>query len=88
MAGKWRMDTVTTKMGDGGRVIIPAEIRKQCGIKVGDTLNITAEDDELIITTPRMALRRLQKRFRSIVPEGVSVVDEFIAERRKEAENE
>ncbi|MEQ1605326.1 MAG: AbrB/MazE/SpoVT family DNA-binding domain-containing protein [Pyrinomonadaceae bacterium] len=82
------MSTVSTKVTDGGRIVLPAEFRKQFDIEVGKTVNISSSPEGILITTPDMALRRLQKKFQGLVPDGISVVDEFIAERRKEAANE
>lgn len=83
------MEIATTKMTEGGRIVIPAEIRKRLGFEVGETFNLEIdENDSLRVTSRTQALRRAQQLFRKYVPEGVSVVDEFIAERRREAENE
>jgi len=82
------MGTIRTMVTEGGRVVIPAEFRKQYGIEVEKTINLTAEEDDLLITTADMTLRRLQRRFKAAVPEGVSLVDELIAERREGATNE
>jgi AbrB family looped-hinge helix DNA binding protein len=82
------MTVTTSRVTEGGRIVIPAELRRRFGIEIGETVTLTAEADGLVITTPAMALRRLQKRFRSVVPEGVSLTDELIAERREEARNE
>ena len=40
------------------------------------------------LTTAQRARRRAQERFRCLVPEGVSVVDEFLAEKRAEVARE
>jgi AbrB family looped-hinge helix DNA binding protein len=82
------MTVTTSRVTEGGRIVIPAELRRRFGIEIGESVTLTAEPDGLVITTPAMALRRLQKRFRSVVPEGVSLTDELIAERREEARNE
>jgi hypothetical protein len=42
----------------------------------------------LQITTQKEALRRIQALVRKHVPEGVSLVDELIKDRREEAANE
>lgn len=76
-------------MTEGGRVVIPAEIRKRLGLKLGETFNVEIDDDDSVRLTSRtQSLRRAQQLFRKHVPEGTAVVDEFLAERRKEAENE
>lgn len=80
---------LTTKMTEGGRIVIPAEIRKKLGFEIGETFNLEIDkDDSVRISSRSQALRRAQNLFRKYVPEGISVVDEFLAERRKEADNE
>jgi antitoxin PrlF len=77
-----------TQVGEGGRVVIPAVMRAALGVQVGDTVLLRFDDGELRILTPRQALRRAQELVRQYVPEGVSLVDELIAERRLEAARE
>jgi len=79
---------VWTQIGEGGRVVIPAVMRAALGVGVGDTVLLRFDDGELRILTPRQALRRAQELVRQYVPEGVSLVDELIAERRLEAARE
>ena len=79
---------IRAKVTQGGRIVIPAEMRKQLGIEIGEDVNLSLEDNTLKIITQRESIRKAQKLFRSLIPEGVSLVDELIADRRKEAENE
>jgi AbrB family looped-hinge helix DNA binding protein len=76
------------KMSEGGRVVIPAEIRKTLGIKDGDIVLWELVDGEARLTTKRERMRRAQTLIRQYVPEGVSLVDELVAERRAEFERE
>ena len=79
---------IKTKVTQGGRIVIPAEMRKQLGIEIGEDVNLSLEDNSLKIMTQKESIRKAQELFRKFVPEGVSIVDELIAERRKEAEND
>jgi len=78
------------KMSEGGRVVVPAEIRKALNIKDGDTVYWELKGGEARLTTRMARLHRAQeiaqKYFQA--PPGVSIVDEFIAERRAEAAHE
>jgi AbrB family looped-hinge helix DNA binding protein len=76
------------KMSDGGRVVVPAEIRKALGLKEGDVVLWELKDGEARLTTRRERLRRAQALIREYVPAGVSLSDELIAERRTEAERD
>jgi len=77
-----------TQIGEGGRVVIPAVMRASLGVGVGDTVLLRLDGGELRILTPRQAIRRAQELVRQYVPEGVSLADELIAERRLEAARE
>ncbi|MGH2355402.1 MAG: AbrB/MazE/SpoVT family DNA-binding domain-containing protein [Chloroflexota bacterium] len=82
------MNAIRTKMGAGGRIVIPAEYRKAMGIEPGDPVTIYLDEDGLRVLTTEQAVRRAQQIVRRYVPEGVSLVDELIAERRAEAARE
>lgn len=83
------MGIVTTKMTEGGRIVIPSEIRRRLGFEIGETFNLEIDENNSLRVSSRVqSLRRAQQLFRRHVPEGVAVVDEFIAERRREAESE
>jgi AbrB family looped-hinge helix DNA binding protein len=79
---------VKTKVTQGGRIVIPAEMRKQLGIEIGEEVSLRIDNDALQVLSRKSALSRIQKAVREVVPEGVSLVDELIADRRKEFENE
>ena len=82
------MAKVLAKLGEGGRLVIPAEYRKALGVKTGDELVLILEDKTMRVLTPHEAIKRAQAVVRSYVPEGVSLSDELIADRRKEAKLE
>lgn len=74
-------------VGPQGRLVIPAAVRKALGIEAGDTLLLHVSDGSLVLERRDAVLRRMQKRYEG-VREGVSLVDELIAERRAEAARE
>lgn len=80
----------TAKMSEGGRVVVPVEIRKALNIKDGDTVYWDMKDGEVRLTTKLARMRRAQELVLKYCPArpGESVVDEFIAERRGEAARE
>jgi AbrB family looped-hinge helix DNA binding protein len=82
------MTTTRVKVAEGGRIVIPAEYRKRLGVQVGDDVILQLDDGEIRLFTVREAIRRAQAMVRRYVPEGVSLVDELIAERRAEAARE
>lgn len=80
--------TTRIKLGPDGRVVIPAPFREALGLKEGQVLIASMEDGEVHLLTIPAAVRRAQAIVRKYVPEGVSLVDELIADRRREAEEE
>jgi AbrB family looped-hinge helix DNA binding protein len=82
------METVMTyhaKVIAGGKIVIPAKLRRALGVKEGDTLVVEEQDGALVIRTRWDALRRLQEEMRKLVPADVDMVEELIADRRREA---
>lgn len=73
---------------EAGRVLLPAEVRVALGVKEGDTLQGTVRDGKLTLLTSATAIRHTQERLANLVPPGVSLVDELIAERRAEVAKE
>ena len=62
--------------------------REALGLKEGDVLYARLKDGEMHLLTPAAAMRRAQSLVREFVPEGVSLVDELLEERRREVERE
>lgn len=78
----------TVRLGARGRLVLPAAIRERLAIGEGDKLVLTVEDGRTIRIT---SLRDLAEQMQGILKDaasGRSLVDELIAERRKEARNE
>jgi AbrB family looped-hinge helix DNA binding protein len=77
-----------SKMGQGGRVVIPGEYRRRLGLRSGDEIIMHLDDEGLHLYTPAQAVARAQALVRRYVPEGRSLSDELISERREEAVRE
>jgi AbrB family looped-hinge helix DNA binding protein len=71
-----------------GRIVIPASFRKVLGIKLGDEVTVRIEDNELRVSTLKAHIERAQRLVRRHVKPGTSLVDELIAERRREADRD
>ena len=70
------------KVGLDGRILVPADLRRAAGIEPGKPVNLRVEDGRLVVEDPMVALRRLQDMLAPLKSPGVSIVDEFLAERR------
>jgi AbrB family looped-hinge helix DNA binding protein len=51
------MYQIKTKLGEGGRIVIPAEYRQALGLQVGDEVILRLEGKELRIFTLNQAIR-------------------------------
>ena len=87
--GAMKEPSASTKVAVGpqGRLVVPAELRRELGFAPGDTLIATVEDGRLVLQKRETVLRRLRQRFAHI-PAGVSLADELISERRAESRRE
>jgi AbrB family looped-hinge helix DNA binding protein len=79
---------VALRIGPQGRVVIPAEMRRELEIEPGETLMAHVESHRLVLERREQILERLRGELRGKVPADVSVVDELIAERRADARRE
>lgn len=82
------MNGISTKIADGGRLVIPAEYRRKLGLETGDEVIIRIENGELRILTRAEAVKRAQAVVKQHVKKGRSLVDELSDERRAEASRE
>ena len=79
------MTEIRTKLGEGGRVVIPAQYRKALGLKPGDDVVLVLQDGEVRLLTPQQVVRRALALVRRYIPEGRSLSEELLRERREEA---
>jgi len=73
------------RLGPQGRAVIPAELRRELGLTTGAELVAWVEDDRLVLRRREDVERELWDLF-SDVP--VSMSEELLAERRREAARE
>jgi len=77
-----------TQITKGGRLVIPAKLRKALQIEAGDDVVLRLENGTLRLIPLHQAVRLAQDMVRKYVPEGVSLVDELIQARHEEAKRE
>ena len=85
------MRAIRTKLGKGGRVIIPTAFRQYLHLETGDDIILHMEDNLLYLTTAEQALQKLQKKVRNYIKttdQNISLVDELITMRRNDAKYE
>lgn len=72
------------KLGEGGRLVIPAAMRDALGIKPGDDMSLVVRNGVLTVRPYLQALRDIQKRVSEIAQGPGTSIDDFIEERRAE----
>ena len=85
------MNAIRSKLGEGGRVIIPANFRQMLHLAKGDDIILHCDNDVISITTPYQALLKLQQKLKhheNNTGESFSLADELISNRRAEVKNE
>jgi AbrB family looped-hinge helix DNA binding protein len=75
------------RVGRQGRIVIPAPLREEMGLGLGEELLGRVEDGRLVLERREDVVRRLRSRFRNIPAERV-LSEELISERREEAARE
>ena len=75
------------KLGRQGRIVIPASIRQELGLREGDVLHARVEGRRLVLETPLSIFERLRRELREAAGER-DLVAELLAERRDEAQRE
>jgi AbrB family looped-hinge helix DNA binding protein len=78
----------TVVLGESGRIVLPASIRKEFRLKPGEKLTVFSHDGEIRILSRKMALESIRAGI--IKQRGTlkGILDEFLAERHAEAARE
>jgi len=79
--------SVPLRISAQGRVVIPAEMRRELDLAPGETLMAHIESRRLVLERRDEILERLRSEVRGM-PRKKGAVDELIAERRAEARRE
>lgn len=76
-------------VGDRGRVVLPADVRAELGLKPGTRMLLSTEADGSVRLRPYRAVAdRNRGVLADIAPAEESLVDELLSERRREAARE
>lgn len=83
-----QIQSFTCQIDNQGRLLLPSQIRRSLSLNPGSEVVVTLREDRVSVQTPQQALRGIQERLAKRVPAGVSLADELIQERRREAAHE
>lgn len=71
----------TLVIGQQGRLVLPAEVRRALGLSAGDKLHLRLVGRSVVLERPQDAAAEL-RRLASPVPKNRSLVDELLEDRR------
>lgn len=82
------MTAHSAKFAEGGRLVVPARLRKELEVGPGDQVFMAVTDGVLQVWSQKQAIARAQARVRELTGGNRSLVAELLAERRAEAAGE
>ncbi len=80
--------TETVVLGESGRIVLPASIRKEFGMKPGERLTVTSENGAIKILSREMALESIRAGIVKKRGSLKGILENFLAERHEEATRE
>ena len=80
-------NSVEVHLGQQGRLVIPASLRRSLKLSAGDKLIAREEEGRIVLEKQSAIKQRLKNRFAQI-PENRSLTDELIIERHEAAKEE
>jgi AbrB family looped-hinge helix DNA binding protein len=80
--------TETVILGESGRIVLPAAIRKEFGMAPGERLTVIADQGEIRIFSRKMILERVRARILKQRGTLKGILDEFLEERHEQAKRE
>ena len=81
-------NVIHTKLSEGRRVAIPAELCQRYGLHPGDSLVLEPSDGGIVVRPLDSIIREVQAYFAGAAPADVSLSEELMRERREEANKE
>jgi AbrB family looped-hinge helix DNA binding protein len=82
------MSTETVVLGESGRIVLPAAIRKEFGLEPGERLTVSSRNGEIRIMSRKMALETIRAGIIKKRGSLKGILDEFLTEKHEEARRE
>ena len=83
------MSLIHSQIEADGRIKLPPQVMDELELEAGNEVEFRVLDGSVrILPTTHERVRRVQERMKKYIRPGQSVVDELIAERRLQAEDE
>ena len=75
------------KLIKGGKIVIPAELRREFGFEEGDSLVFEKDGGQLVLKSYRQVVREVQATVKAALKKPFTM-DEYLAEKWAEADRE
>lgn len=75
------------KVIKGGKIVIPAQLRRELGFKDGDTLIFEREGGGVVIKTYEQVIREIQAEVKQCIKTPFTL-DDYLAEKYRETDSE
>jgi AbrB family looped-hinge helix DNA binding protein len=79
------LNVIHTKLGEGRRVVIPAELCERFGIEPGDSIVLEASDAGIVLRRFDVVIREVQAYFADAAQPDECLSEELRRDRRAEA---
>lgn len=79
--------TYYAKLIKGGKIVIPAQLRRELGFKEGDSLVFESDGERLVLQSREATLRDIRNKVKTGLSKPVSV-ETYLQEKWAEAESE
>lgn len=79
--------TYSARIIAGGKIVIPAAVRRELGLHDGDMVQIERDGDHVIVKSFAEVIREGQRVFRETIKQPFTV-DDYLAERAVDAARE
>ncbi len=73
------------KITSDGRIQLPAQLRRELGLNTGDTVNLEAQDGQIVMRRPSKTLERIRGRLAAYLQPDTDLVADLKAQRREDA---
>jgi AbrB family looped-hinge helix DNA binding protein len=78
----WKFKSARARVDKQGRLLIPADMRRQLGMEPGVAVTLMVDDGTLSVITLEAAIKRLQDTMRKYTKGRTGILDEFLRDRR------
>jgi AbrB family looped-hinge helix DNA binding protein len=81
----WKFKSARARVDKQGRLLIPADMRRELGMEPGVAVTLMVDDGTLSVITLDEAIKRFQETMRKYTKGRPGILDEFLRDRRSDS---